>query len=303
MINFNSSFSQLTLIFLAFFCTMSVYAQDEPSMLDEIELEEDQAYAFASFKTTRVVNSHSVEHVAGGVLDFRINHRFGFVNGGIKEFFGLDQSTVRLGLDYGLNDWFMIGIGRSSYEKTLDGFAKIKVLRQGADGKGSPVTMNVFSNIDLTTQTYADSARNEDFKSRLGFAHQVIVARKFSEGLTLQVMPTLVHRNLVETKLDNNDIFSLGVAGRLKLSKRVTLNAEYFYTDKSTLGEDFKNSLSIGFDIETGGHVFQLHVSNSTAMHYSGFVGETVGDFFDGDIHFGFNISRVFTLRKPKEFR
>lgn len=263
-------------------------------------LEDEDPYEIASFKTTRVVNGQSVENVHGGVLDFRINHRFGFINTGIDEFFGLDNAQARIALEYGLTDRLMIGIGRSGFNKIYDGFAKLKLLRQSTKKSGSPVTMSLLGEAEITTLTFPDSVRNADFNSRLDYAASLLIGRKFSEGFTLQLSPTWLHRNLVETIEENNDVFAMGLGARLKLSNRVTLNAEYFYVAPEQISDQYHNSLSIGFDIETGGHVFQLHLSNSTSMVYNGFVGETTGDFFDGDIHFGFNISRVFTIVKPK---
>lgn len=268
------------------------------------EEETGPEYTTASFKTTRVINSHSLENTAHGVLDFKIGHRFGFINGGANEFFGLDGATVRLGLDYGLTDRLMIGLGRSSYEKTVDGFVKYKVLKQCEKGCGTPVTLAVVGSSSVTTLMttalpWYDPAREDYFTHRMAYSFQVIIGRKFSESLTLQLHPGVVHRNLVMTTDDPNDVIHISGGGRLKLTKRVALNAEYFYVPPDQLRDVFRNSLSVGFDIETGGHVFQLHLTNSTAMFERGFITETTGNWADGEIHFGFNISRVFTLHNP----
>ena len=284
--------SLLLLLFIPFFC----WGQDVLDLLGE----DEDPYVIASFKTTRIVNGHSVEQTAGGVLDFRINHRFGFLNSGIDDLFGLDNATVRIGFDYGLTDRWMVGVGRSSFNKVYDGYTKYKLLRQSTQNTGSPVTISALAELEITTIEFPDPVRNDDFNSRLDYAASLLIARKFSSALTLQLSPTWVHRNLVETASENNDIFALGIGGRVKLSNRVTFNGEYFLTPSNQLADIYENSLALGFDIETGGHVFQLHFTNSTAMVYNGFIGETTGKFFDGDIHFGFNISRVFTIKKPE---
>jgi hypothetical protein len=235
--------------------------------------------------------------MSAGELDIKIQHRFGFISGGVYELWGLDQSTIRIGADYGVTNSFMIGLGRSSFEKTYDGFMKLKVLRQSTGAKKMPITLALFSSMAIKTLKPSDPDRENYFSNDLYYAFQVMLGRKFSDAFTLQLSPTLVHRNLVATEAEANDVLAMGFGGRIKLSKRVSLNAEYIYVLPDQLAEGFHNSLSIGFDIETGGHVFQLHFSNSTSMIEKGFVAETVGQWGDGDIHFGFNISRVFNLK------
>lgn len=274
-------------------------AQDD-SLLSLLGDQENDitTYAKASFKTSRVINLHSLENVAPGVLDFKISHRFGFINGGVSELFGLDQSSIRFGFDYGVSDRFMIGLGRSSFEKTYDGLMKFKVLRQSSGASTMPITLALFTSAAVKTNAFPDPERINPASSRWYYTSQMIVGRKFSDRYTLQLSPTYVYRNLVATGAESHGVMALGIGGRMKLNKRVTLNMEYVYVAKDQIAENFKNSLSIGFDIETGGHVFQLHFSNSTSMIEKGFITETTGDWLDGDIHFGFNISRVFSIRE-----
>ncbi|QQS29195.1 MAG: hypothetical protein IPM47_20565 [Sphingobacteriales bacterium] len=287
-------------IFLLF-TQFHAVAQDD--LLDLLSDDEEPVteYVKASFKTNKVINSHSLENTAAGVLDVKISHRFGYLNSGWENFFGIDNATVRLGVDYGITDWLATGFGRSSFEKIYDGFIKAKLLRQSTGKRKMPISAIYVGTMAVKTLEWSNPERKNYFTSRLFFTHQVIVGRKFSEGFSLQIMPTLVHRNLVATKDEKNDVFSIGVAARQKLTKRVAINAEYYYVLPNQVQEDIKNSLSVGIDIETGGHVFQLHFTNSNAMVEKGFIAETTGDFFKGDIHFGFNISRVFTLYKPKQ--
>lgn len=269
----------------------------ESDLLSLLGEEETVLYTTASFKTTRVINLHSLENVAGGVLDVKISHRFGTLNRGVYELFGLDGATIRIGADYGVTDQIMIGLGRSSFEKTYDAFIKYKFLRQSSGKRNMPISAAVFASAAINTLRFPEDGRDYLFSSRLFYTYQLIVGRKFSEALSLQLSPTVVHRNLVATSDEKNDVYALGVSGRFKLTKRLTLNAEYIYLLPDQVNENIRNSFSIGFDIETGGHVFQLHFSNSTSMIEKGFVAETTGDWTDGGIHFGFNISRVFTLK------
>ncbi len=284
------------LFFLLLSASVNLYGQEDDllSLLDE---EETINYTTASFKATRIINLHSLESMSAGELDIKIQHRFGFISGGAYELWGLDQSTIRIGADYGITDCFMIGFGRSSYEKTYDGFMKLKVLRQSTGARKMPITLALFSSMAIKTLKPSDPDRENYFSNKLYYAFQMMLGRKFSDAFSLQISPSLVHRNLVATEDIANDVLAMGFGGRIKLSKRVSLNAEYIYVLPDQLAEGYHNSLSIGFDIETGGHVFQLHFSNSTSMIEKGFIAETVGEWGKGDIHFGFNISRVFNLK------
>lgn len=285
--------------FMFVFSMTLMFGQDD--MLSLLGEDKTTDYVNASFKTNRVINLHSLENTAAGVLDFKISHRFGTLNGGFYELFGLDNSSIRLGFEYGLSDVIAIGVGRNSFEKAYDGFIKYKFLRQSTGEKNMPITAALLLTSSIQTLKWANPDRDNHFSSRLYYTSQLILGRKFSESFTLQLSPTMVHRNLVKTNDEKNDVFALGTAGRIKLSKRVALNAEYIFLLPNRVASDIKNSLSIGFDIETGGHVFQLHCSNSTSMIEKGFIAETANSWTDGGIHFGFNISRVFTVKRKKE--
>jgi len=276
------------------------FAQDDVLDLLGDDTEPETEYVKASFKTNRVINAHSLENTAGGVLDFKISHRFGFLNSGWENFFGIDQATIRIGADYGITDWLGIGIGRSNFEKVYDGFIKAKILRQSKGKRNIPLTIAYVGTMAIKTNDWNNPERKNYFTSRMYYTHQLIIGRKFSEGFSLQLMPSLVHRNLVATTAEKNDVFVMGIAGRQKLTKRIAINAEYFYILPNQVSDNIKNSLSVGLDLETGGHVFQLHFTNSTAMIEKGFLTETTGDFFKGDVRFGFNISRVFTIAGKK---
>jgi hypothetical protein len=270
-------------------------------MLEDESLKNKKTdYATATFKATRLINSHSVETLGAGVLDVRISHRFGYVNNGISNLFGLDEATNRLALEYGISNRLMVGIGRSSFQKQIDGFAKFKLLRQETNG-GMPVTLSAVATSIMRTDSYSDQTRINYYSSRFAFAYQILIARKFSDSFSLQLIPEMIHYNLAETPNTNNNIYAVGIGGRIKLSKRISFNAEYHYQIPSTKWQGTYNSLAVGFDIETGGHVFQLHFTNSSGFTERNFVSETTGDFFKGDIRFGFHLSRVFTLKKNKK--
>lgn len=282
---------------------LPVVAQDDlMKMLDEETTDKNKTeYATATFKTTRLINGHSIENVAPGVLDFRISHRFGFVSTGAYELWGLDNASMRMGFDYGLTKRLMIGVGRSTYQKQFDGFAKYKVLRQSSGARNMPLSLSVVGTVMYKSLKFDDPSRTNYQSSNFYYCGQIIFARKFTEGLSLQLMPTVVHYNLVPVAGDPNDLFSVGAGGRFKLSKRVSVNVEYYYQLPANQFAGTYNSLSVGFDVETGGHVFQLYMTNSTGMTERTFISETTGDFFKGDIRLGFTISRVFTLRKPRK--
>jgi hypothetical protein len=287
--------TRIAILFLLGFSSM-IQAQED-DLLSLLGEEQTTNYTTASFKANRVINLHSLENLSSGELDVKISHRFGYLSGGLYELFGLDESTIRIGADYGITDRLMIGAGRSSYEKTYDGFIKFKLLRQSTGAKVMPVTLALFSSMAVKTLKPSDPDRENYFSSNLYYSFQMILGRKFSEAFSLQLSPTMVHRNLVETVEEKNDVFALGIGGRIKLNKRIALNGEYIYVFPNQIADQYHNSLSIGFDIETGGHVFQLHFTNSTSMIEKGFVAENEGSWGDGDVHFGFNISRIFNLK------
>jgi hypothetical protein len=295
--------NRIKIILLLFcFAALKLQAQDTTDIMAQLEQEAapQTNYTFATFKTTRLINGHTVENVGKGVLDVKISHRFGKVNGGGYELFGLDNATMRMGVDYGITNTIMVGIGRSTFQKTYDAFFKWKILRQSTGKRKMPITLSYVPTVALKTLKFEDPNRKNYFSSRLFFTHQLLIGRKFSEGTSLQLMPTFTHRNLVAQANDPNDLLALGIGGRQKLTKRVSLNFEYYYQLPDYKLQNTTNSLSVGFDIETGGHVFQFHLTNSQGMSERTFITETNGDIGSGDIYFGFNISRVFTIGKNR---
>ena len=278
------------LFIISFLYSISLFSQSD--LLNMLSTSDQPEYISYLFKGTKVVNAQSVELPAKGVLQFNIQHRFGTLNSGLYNLYGLDFSKVRLSFDYGIQDWLAISIGRSSSLKIVDLNSKIRLKRQIKTG--FPVTIVLNSASYIKQWKFSQSQDNNFvFNNQLSYANQILFARKINRNFSLQLIPSVVHYNLVQIENESNDKYSLGIGGRHKLTKRISLNAEYFYqlNDKRNY-----NVLSFGFDIETGGHVFQLHLSNSSAMIEPEFISQTNGEWLKGDIYFGFNISRVFTL-------
>ncbi len=255
-------------------------------------------YTIATFKSTRIINGQSVELAPAGEMIFTVSHHFGKINGGLKEYFGLDESTIRMGFEYGVNDWLGLGIGRSGFNKVVDGSVKIRLLRQQTGKKNIPLTAIWYSAVNVTTADFEDNNKEYRFVHRLAYAHQLLLARKFTSNLSVQLSPTFIHFNLVTLETDPNNIPALGAGFRYKLMPRFTVNGEYYYIPDKYRIKDTDPSFSIGVDVETGGHVFQLFLTNSMAIYDPGFIAETYGRWLKGDIYFGFNLTRVFTLVK-----
>ena len=272
-------------------------AQD-PDLLRSLDsLPPIKEYASSAFKSSRVINGQSIEMIGKNTMDFRILHRFGPVNQGIKQFFGLDQASMRMGFDYGLTNNLTIGIGRSTLKKELDGFIKFRPLRQSTGPGSSPVSVVLVAGMTAIT---VQSSINKKTSDRLAYYYQAILGRKFTSRFSLQVSPTVVHRNNVASN-DVNDIYALGFGARYKFSKRMAFVIDYFYVANGLPQRQNYNPLSVGIDIETGGHVFQLHFSNASGMNERAFIAETTNDWGKGDIQFGFNLSRLFSFGKKKE--
>ncbi|HVG42649.1 MAG TPA: DUF5777 family beta-barrel protein [Chitinophagaceae bacterium] len=301
------------LLLLIFCSAINVLAQDSTTtdLLKDIEeAKPTKEYASSAFKSSRVIMSHSIEMLKPGTMDFRILHRFGNVNRGISELFGLDNANgIRLGLDYGVTKDFSVGIGRSSIQKELDGFLKYRIAQQAIGDKGLPFSLVVAAGSTITTQKLNDFIRINDsttiprknlFSSRIGYYGQVLIGKRFSNALSIQIMPTFVHQNLVVRRADPNNTYAVGLGSRIKLSKRMAMTVDYYYVLNQLEGRSLHHPLSIGFDIETGGHVFQLHFSNALGMNERVFLTQTTNDWGKGDFGFGFNISRVFQIKKKK---
>ena len=284
------------IVFILLLIMVSAIHAQEGDLLKDVDSGPEKEYVTNAFKSSRVINGHSMELIGAGVLDFRILHRFGQVDQGSYEMFGLDQASMRMGFDYGISRNLTIGIGRSTLRKEFDGFLKYRLLQQSKGKNSFPFSFILVGGSTLYTLKSADSVK-KSFNSKVSYYYQGIIGRKFNSRLSLQLTPTILHRNFVEAG-DKNETFSLGFGGRFKLSKRVAFVCDYFMNMNGFPKERFEDPLSVGIDIETGGHVFQLHFSNTAGMNERAFITETTGKWGKGEVRFGFNLSRVFTIKK-----
>lgn len=275
----------------------TVRAQDDLLALVGKDKPKKERVKYA-FKSPRVINSHSMEFLNPGTMDIRILHRFGPLDQGYKNFYGFDQANMRMGVDMGLFHNLMIGVGRSNVNKEVDGFIKFAPVRQSTGPGSFPITVAVIAGMTWNTSPWDNPSRKNFYTSKLAYYFQAILGRKFSEGFSLQFSSILVHNNLVPVHTRSNDIYALGVGARIKLTKRVALTGDYFYNFNGLEENISFNPLSLGFDIETGGHVFQLHFSNAVGMNERAFINETTNSWSKKQIRFGFNLSRVFQVKK-----
>jgi len=277
----------------------------------------------ATFKTSKIINAQSTETVKARTLDFRVTHRFGNIGtqsgGGGHTLYGLDNSTdIRISFDYGITDNLTIGVGRSKEKELIDGLVKWKFLSQTTDNH-IPLSVAVFASMSYNPQDanqfYSGSVKKEGFKQkeehRFSYTTQLLIARKFGNFCSLELIPTYNHRNFVVANInpnndaeEQNDLFSVGFGGRIKLTKRVCFIADYYYTFSKYRTNNptnpFYAPLAVGIEIETGGHVFHLNFTNATGIIENNYLPNTTDNWLKGGFKFGFNISRVFNIGKPR---
>ena len=269
---------------------LALFAQDD--LLAELDTVKVDPYKGAAFKGLKIVNFESTKMVSAKELYFVVSHRFGSIETGFEDFFGLDQAVTRLNFIYGISDGINIGVSRSSFQKIYESSLKLRLVREQKEG--FPFTIVSSSNILINTALDDVVLPRLEFVNRLGYTTQLLISKKFSESLSLQLIPTFFHDNFVAIDEQDNSQYVIGFGGRQKLTKRLSLNFDYGYHLNRASTSPFRNPLSIGIDIETGGHVFQLHFTNAQPMNTNGFLGQGTGDWTTGDIFFGFNLSRVF---------
>ena len=290
-----------SVLILLFIASTRLQAQDDLLKLLEANDKKTITYTVATFKSTRLINGHSVETVKAKHMDFLIQHRFGALND-VENFYGLDFATLRLGFEFGVTDRLMVGIGRTTVQKAADAFVKYKLLQQSSGAVNMPVSVSLFGS--GVYRTLKDSPTEISMQNKITYCAQVLIARKFSDRLSVQVSPTFLYRNRPETANEERALMAIGVGGRLKVTKRLSINAEYFWTardDRMYLDRfgqplQYNDALSIGVDLETGGHVFQMHFTNVIGMNEKQFIGETTGAWGKGEVRWGFNISRTFSF-------
>ena len=313
---FQRYFSAFTpALLVAGFVLSAASAQAQTDLLGDLEKSAPAAakreVVQATFKGKHLINSQTVEIQGPGTLNFLIQHRFGTLNEGPYTLFGFDNAQIRMSFEYGLTDKLAIGVGRGSFLKTYDSFLKYRAIRQTSGAGAMPVSVTLLASTAIMTQKFGTQQEMDTrtVGSRLSYTYQALIARKFSPELSIQLMPTLVHRNYVALPTDKNDVLAMGIGFRQKVTKRTAITGDYFYLlpgskSRTTFdaagnetGRGMTNSLALGVDIESGGHVFQLHITNAKGMSESVFIPQNTGKFFDGDIYFGFAINRNFTVK------
>lgn len=277
-----------TLLFLSMILSGLAYAQED--LLKDIDtISTASTTSPPAFKALQIVTGQSTKLTAKNEWYVVIAHRFGDVSAGFKTFFGLDDASTKLGVIYGINDGLSLSLSRETNMKTFELGAKYRLLKQNDNVPVDLVGYNIMAiNTDLNTENYP----HLKFGDRLSYLTQALISRRFNEKFSLQLTPSYVHKNLYEPLAEDNNQFLAGLGGRYKISKRISINAEYFVNFDSH--SFYKNPLSLGMDIETGGHVFQLLFSNSQLNSDVGYLTNAVGRWGKGNIYFGFNLYRVF---------
>lgn len=282
-------------------CSTALFAQTPDDLLNMVAETPKKEFTTATFKTTRLINFHTVEVLSRRSLDFRISHRFGDFNTGAYNAWGIDGgANIRLALEYCHGSRLMFGVGRTSGKKIADGFLKYRLLKQTTKGGGMPVSVTLFSGVYHTfLQNVIIDGKNkyQTVPDRLSYCHQIMVGRKFSSRFSFQLTAAMVHFNLVDKITDKNDCFVIGGVTRFKFAKRQAITVEYGYRLNKYSNEKYYDSFGIGYDLETGGHVFQIHLTNSFGLTEDQYFMYTNSSWDNWGIRLGFNISRVFSLQ------
>lgn len=279
----------LTTLFL--FLSIILYSQED--LLSEIDTENDTpVYASAVFKGLKVINFESTKLVAKGGFNFIVSHRFGTVKNGFENLFGLDEAVTHLNFVYGVSDNLNVSASRSSNQKIYELATKFRFVRQ-QEGK-MPFTLVGYTSILANTALDTDNLPKLRFEHRLSYVGQLLISRKLTKELSILVAPTFFHDNYVIDDSQENSQYAVAFGGRYKLGARWSLNMEYGMHLNRSATSLYNNPFSIGVDLETGGHVFQLHFTNSQSMNTNGVFGTSTGDWGEGDVYFGFNLARSF---------
>lgn len=244
----------------------------------------------SAFKGLKIVNLESTKLAAKGDFYFVVAHRFGSIKDGFEGFYGLDNAVTQLKFLYGATNWLTLSAARS--EQAFDFSAKYRLQPQIKDG--FPFTIVAFNSVGMNNELLESNYPKLKFEDRMIYVTQLLISRKFSERLSLELAPTFFHENFVDNDAQENSQYAIGLGGRYKFAKRWSVNVDYAAHLNRASNSIYNNPLSIGVDLETGGHVFQMHFTSSQGIHEAGFLGNTTGDWTKGQIFFGFNLSRVF---------
>jgi hypothetical protein len=283
------------LSFVFVLCAFS-YATAQDDLLNQLDVKSDKKEVETSaFKGLQICNMQSTKLPVKGEWYVLISHRFGDFTNGFDNFFGLDEAMTKIGGIYGATNWLSLGLSRHRNNKTYELAAKYKMANQEVDG--FPVTIVGYNTMDIRSDKFTALYPDAKFHNRLAYTTQLLVSRKFSDKFSLELAPILVHKNLYDGIEDQKNLILLGSGARYKISKRMSVNLEY--AARLNLAEGFTspyhNPLSLGLDIETGGHVFQMVFSSSQPMNDVTAFSNSSGRW-DGtkQLYFGFNMYRVF---------
>jgi hypothetical protein len=272
------------------------YASAQDDLLNQLDTvkSKEKEIEMSAFKGLQICNMQSTKLAAKGEWYMVVSHRFGDLTQGFDNFFGLDMAYTKIGGIYGLTNWLSIGASRQTHDKIYELTAKYKLANQETDG--FPVTIVGYNTMDVNSALKTSLYPHLQFTDRLAFTTQLLVSRKFSEKFSFELAPIYVHKNLYDDVLEQKDLFLVGAGARYKIAKRLSVNLEYAARVITVEGftSPYHNPLSVGLDIETGGHVFQLVVSNSQPMNDVAYFANTSGDWNGGSIYFGFNMYRSF---------
>lgn len=282
------------LLAIAFFTLLNINAQDD--LLDELneETKGTQQFELPAFKAMQIGNLQSTKIADKGDLYMIVAHRFGTLQNGIEDFFGLDEANTRIQLAYGFWDGVQLSFGRDSFEKTYSTSIKARFVKQS---NAFPFNLVGYASADANTLLQKSTYPFLKFGDRMSYTLQLLASSRINKNLSLQFAPIFLRQNLQEYALTGgatHNQFIMGLGGRVKVSKRMSINLDYGLNLSRHKNSVFHDPLTVGVDIETGGHVFQLLFTNARGSNDSAFLGRTAGDFFGGDISFGFNIVRVF---------
>lgn len=288
-------------ILLALLFPICAFAQND--LLSEIDTVKTDRKVESAFKSLKIINLESTKLAGKGDLYLVVAHRFDYINHGFDDFFGIDNANTQIKFVYGLKDWITVHIARSGFQETIDSGIKYRLVSQVKDG--FPFEIVGFNSIAINAEMKKQNYPNMQFANRLSYVTQILISRKFTKKLSLEIAPTYFHENTLRDLLDENNTvilpnpqsnsqFAIGMGGRYKFAKRWSFNMDYAAHLNRASQSIYRNPLSIGVDLETGGHIFQMHFTNSRAMHEAGYLGQTSGEWGKGEISFGFNLVRVF---------
>lgn len=279
------------LLILAYFSVVNLATAQNDLLSELISESSDNTFESPAFKAFKIGNLQSTKVAAKGDLYMYVSHRFGSLDKGVNTFYGLDEANTKIQMIYGVLDGFQIGLSRESLRKTYAGSSKLRLVAQGSK---FPLNVVAYGTVNINTQLSTIKYPKLRYRDRFSYASQLLISRRLSKSVSLEIAPTFVRQNLVLEPFQKHEQMILAAGGRFKISKRSSINIDYAYNFSRHESSAFKDPLTIGLDIETGGHIFQLLFSNAQSTNEPGFLSNAEGDWSKREIFFGFNIVRVF---------